>query len=100
MLSFCRLPDSLSALTTISTYTLINWDCFVYLSALISVTLQKQRDMGIVVKLSKNSSAEETKEALEKLSKKILKQKSKTLKDYFGKLPGSFGDGLEYQKKK
>lgn len=55
--------------------------------------------MGIVVKLSRNSSLEESKKALERLSKKSSKQKSKTLKDYFGKLPGSFGDGLEYQKK-
>ena len=55
--------------------------------------------MGIVVKLSRNSSLEETKKALEKLSKKVSQQKSKTLKDYFGKLPGAFGDGLESQKK-
>jgi len=55
--------------------------------------------MGVIVKISKNNSPQDTKTALEKLAKKTEKRKTKTLKDYFGKLPGAFGDGLEYQKK-
>ena len=55
--------------------------------------------MGVVVKISKNSLAKDTKKTLEELSNKSTKQKGKSLKDYFGKLPGAFGDGLEYQKK-
>ena len=52
--------------------------------------------MGVIVKISAESSPSETKKALEKLPKN---QSKKTLKEYFGKLPGAFGDGLEYQKK-
>ncbi len=55
--------------------------------------------MGVIVKISKNSFSHDTKKALEKLSKKLAKQNPKSLKDYFGKLPDTFGDGLEYQKK-
>lgn len=55
--------------------------------------------MGVVVRISKNSSTKDTKKALKELSNKSTKQKGKSLKDYFGKLPGAFGDGLEYQKK-
>lgn len=54
--------------------------------------------MGLVVIISKNNSVEETQKALAALSSKSVK-KAKSLKDYFGKLPGAFGDGLEYQKK-
>ena len=30
---------------------------------------------------------------------KYVRDKYSSLKDYYGKLPGAFGDGLEYQKK-
>jgi hypothetical protein len=37
--------------------------------------------------------------ALEVLPKKLGTEKKESLKDYFGRLPDTFGDGLEYQKK-
>jgi len=55
--------------------------------------------MGLIVKISKNNSAQETKKALEELSRMKAREKPKTLRDFFGKLPGAFGEGLEYQKK-
>lgn len=55
--------------------------------------------MGLIVKISKNNKAEETKKALDLLAKKSLKSKSKSLEDFYGKMPNAFGDGLAYQKK-
>ncbi|MBD0286446.1 MAG: hypothetical protein ICV79_13620 [Flavisolibacter sp.] len=54
--------------------------------------------MGTVVRIPKNSSKEAAKKMLEAFSKK-QQQKSKSLRDYFGALPGAFGDGLQYQRK-
>jgi len=54
--------------------------------------------MGVIIKILKNSSADDTRKALEGLAKKPP-QKKESLKDYFGRLPDAFGDGLEYQKK-
>ncbi len=51
----------------------------------------------MIINLSRNSTSKEAAEALKKLVKKNTRQK--TLKVYFGKLPGIFGDGLEFQKK-
>jgi hypothetical protein len=55
--------------------------------------------MGVIVKISKNSSRDDTRLALQRLLKKSANRKKKSLKDFFGKLPNAFGDGLEYQKK-
>ncbi|HUZ59593.1 MAG TPA: hypothetical protein VMU83_12500 [Hanamia sp.] len=55
--------------------------------------------MGIVVKISKNSKPEKTRKALEKLSEKVGKKTRKKLADFYGKMPGVYGDGLTYQKK-
>ncbi len=55
--------------------------------------------MGIIVKISKNSTAQTTRKALDKLVKARNKQPKKTLADFYGKMPGVYGDGLAYQKK-
>ena len=52
----------------------------------------------MVVRISKKSKPEEVKKALKKLSAQRRKKK-KTLTDFYGKLPGAFGDALTYQKK-
>lgn len=54
--------------------------------------------MGVVIRISKKNKPEETRKALDELAKKRQK-KSKKLADFYGKLKGSYGDGLEYQKK-
>ncbi len=54
--------------------------------------------MGIIVKISAKSSTEQTQKALRKLAKTRTKKK-KVLADFYGKMPGVYGDGLEYQKK-
>ena len=54
--------------------------------------------MGLIIKVSKTTSQEETKKALEKLGKRGKAKKTKTLASFFGKMPGAFGDGLTYQK--
>lgn len=55
--------------------------------------------MGVIVRISKHSKAEETRKALDMLNKKNRRKKSKSLTDFYGKLPGAYGDGLNYQKK-
>jgi len=50
---------------------------------------------GMVIKINKDTKAEELDEAL----KKLQKSKKKDLSSFYGKLKGVFGDGLEYQKK-
>ncbi len=55
--------------------------------------------MGVVVRISKHSQIEETRKALDMLNKKNRRKKSKSLTDFYGKLPGTYGDGLGYQKK-
>jgi len=54
--------------------------------------------MGIIVKISAKNSSEQTQKTLRKLAKTRAKKK-KTLTDFYGKMPGVYGDGLEYQKK-
>ena len=55
--------------------------------------------MSRVVKISKNSKPEDTHKALNKLAEKIRKKPLRTLADFYGKMPGVYGDGLTYQKK-
>ncbi len=55
--------------------------------------------MGVIVRISKYSQVEETRKALDMLNKKSRKKKTKSLADFYGKLPGAYGDGLGYQKK-
>ena len=54
--------------------------------------------MGVVIKVSKNNTKEQTLKALDKLAKKNKAGKSKSLENFYGKMPGVFGDGLTYQK--
>jgi hypothetical protein len=51
----------------------------------------------MVVHISKKSKPEEVKKALKKLAAQ-RKRKKKSLADFYGKLPGAYGDGLTYQK--
>lgn len=53
--------------------------------------------MSIIIKISKKSSESDIRKALSPLKKK--KNNKKTLADFYGKLKGVYGDGLEYQKK-
>lgn len=55
--------------------------------------------MGTVIKISKHSKPQNTRKALDKLFEKSYKKPRKTLADYYGKMPGIYGDGLTYQKK-
>jgi hypothetical protein len=50
----------------------------------------------MVITINKDTKAEEIQAALKKLDKE---KKPKSLSQYYGKLKGVFGDGLEYQKK-
>lgn len=52
----------------------------------------------MIVRISKKNKPEQTKKALDKLAKSS-KKKKKTLADFYGKMPGAFGDPLAYQKK-
>ncbi len=54
--------------------------------------------MGVIVRISKNGKPEDAFKALTDLAKKIRKKKGKTIADFYGKLSGTFGDGLAYQK--
>jgi len=54
--------------------------------------------MGLIIKVSKNDTPEQTIKALDKLSKKNKATKNKSLAAFYGKLKGVFGDGLTYQK--
>lgn len=53
--------------------------------------------MGTIIKITKNSKAEETRKELERLAQKD--NVKKPLKDFFGQMPDVYGDGLHYQKK-
>ena len=55
--------------------------------------------MGVIVRISKHNKAEETLKALDMFHKKNRRKKNKSLVDFYGKLPGAYGDGLDYQKK-
>jgi hypothetical protein len=57
------------------------------------------RVMGIVVRISKKSKPEETRKALDKLAGRRKKRSKKRLSDFYGKMKGTYGDGLDYQKK-
>ena len=50
----------------------------------------------MVVVINKDTDKEEVRAALEKIKKASKKPK---LTDFYGKLKGTFGDGLDYQKK-
>ena len=52
----------------------------------------------MIVKISAKNSSEDTRKVLNKLAKSRSKKKKK-LSDFYGKMPGSYGDGLDYQKK-
>lgn len=54
--------------------------------------------MGVIVKISKKSNPEETRKALDKLAT-ARGRRSKKLSDFYGKMKGVYGNGLEYQKK-
>ncbi len=51
----------------------------------------------MVVKISAKNKPEETRKALDKLARKKGKKKKK-LSDFYGKMPGTYGNGLSYQK--
>jgi hypothetical protein len=59
--------------------------------------LVKNISVGTIIKIAKNSKAEETKKKLEQLAKK--NNANPSLKKFYGQLPGTYGDGLAYQKK-
>lgn len=52
----------------------------------------------MIVKISAKNSSEDTRKVLNKLAKSRGKKKKK-LSDFYGIMPGSYGDGLDYQKK-
>ena len=52
----------------------------------------------MIVKISAKNSSEETHRVLTKLVKNRNKKKKK-LSDFYGKMPGTYGNGLDYQKK-
>jgi len=49
----------------------------------------------MVITINKDTKAED----IDKAIKKLPKSKKKSLSNFYGKLKGAFGDGLEYQKK-
>ena len=49
----------------------------------------------MVITINKDTKTEEINKAL----KKLQKSKKKDLSNFYGKLKGAFGDGMEYQKK-
>jgi hypothetical protein len=55
--------------------------------------------MGTIVRISKHITPQDARKALDKLSKKSSKIKTKTLADFYGKMPNIYEDGLAYQKK-
>jgi hypothetical protein len=52
----------------------------------------------MIVRISSKDKPEKTRKALEKLAT-ARRKKGRTLADFYGKLPGIFGNGLTYQKK-
>lgn len=52
----------------------------------------------MIVKISAKNSSEDTRKVLNKLAKSRRKKKKK-LSDFYGKMPGTYGDGIDYQKK-
>ncbi|WP_259068176.1 hypothetical protein HDF24_08215 [Mucilaginibacter sp. X4EP1] len=48
----------------------------------------------MVITVNKDTQSEE----IEKALKKMQKSKKKTLLSFYGKLKGTFGDGMDYQK--
>ncbi|MDB4901439.1 MAG: hypothetical protein JWQ63_720 [Mucilaginibacter sp.] len=50
---------------------------------------------SMVITINKDTNSEEIDKAL----KKLQKSKKKNLSNFYGKLKGAFGDGMEYQKK-
>jgi hypothetical protein len=51
--------------------------------------------VSMVITINKDTNSEEIDKAL----KKLQKSKKKNLSNFYGKLKGAFGDGMEYQKK-
>lgn len=60
------------------------------------LNLSELNILAMVIVINKKTAKEEVKAALKKIKKSSNKP---TLTDFFGKLKGAFGDGLEYQKK-
>ena len=60
------------------------------------VYLYSYNTFFMVIVINKEADKEEIKAALKKIGKNKNKPK---LVDFFGKLKGAFGDGLDYQKK-
>ena len=54
--------------------------------------------MGVIIKVSKTDTPAQTLNAVNKLAKKKQTSKAKSLAEFYGKLPGAFGDGLTCQK--
>ncbi len=52
----------------------------------------------MIIRISAKSKPDKTKKALEKMALARKKSNAK-LGDFYGKLPGVFGDGLAYQKR-
>jgi len=52
----------------------------------------------MIIRISSKNKPEETKKALDRLAHS-RKRKRKKLSDFYGKMPGVYGDGLAYQKK-
>lgn len=53
----------------------------------------------MVIRITRKSKPEETRAALDKLVNKRRKKRSKKLSEFYGKMKGAFGNGLQYQKK-
>lgn len=52
----------------------------------------------MIIRISNKNKPEETRKTLEKLAQS-RKKKRKGLADFYGKLPGAYGDPVKYQKK-
>ncbi len=61
--------------------------------------MYKQLAMGVIIRILKNNTGDDAHKALSKLKNSNAKKKTKTLMDFYGKLPDAFGDGMAYQKK-
>lgn len=51
----------------------------------------------MVVRIKKSNKPAQIKKALNRLAR--VKKKKRKIADYYGKLPGAYGDGLIYQQK-
>lgn len=53
----------------------------------------------MVIRITRKSKPEETRIALDKLVNQRRKKKSKKLSEFYGKMKGVYGNGLQYQKR-